>query len=86
MGKLYPWQSCYQDALLELDADELRVKIGRAVAELEKRSQELVFSQDSESLTERQAIADAFNGLEAIRRHELAMPFDTGGQMRPITA
>lgn len=85
-AKLYLWQASYQDALLELDSAKLPSKIGLAISELENRSRELMFSEDAEAFSERQAIADALNGLEAIRRHELAMPVDIGGQIKPIVA
>lgn len=85
MAKLYSWQLSYQDALLELNPEELRTKIDRAISELEMRSRELMFSQDAGSFTERQAIVDALNGLHAIQRHELVIPFDKGGQVWPIS-
>ena len=84
--KAFSWQGSYQDALLELDPAELCRKVARAVSELEKRSQELMFTNDAESFKERQAIADALNGLGDIQRHELTVPFETGGAIRPIVA
>jgi hypothetical protein len=86
MAKVYTWQRSYQDALLELDPAELHTKIGLAVSDLEKRNRELMLSQDAEAFSERQAIADALNGLDSIRKHELAMPVYSGGQMRQISA
>ena len=74
--KIYSWQQSYQDALLELNPPELRAKISRAVSELEKRRRELIFTQDRESLAESQAIIDALNGLGAIERFELSIPFE----------
>jgi hypothetical protein len=86
MKKIYSWQHPYQDALLELNPPELRAKIGRAVSELEKRRQELMFARDKESLVERQAIIDALNGLGAIERFELRMPFEPGCVSQPSIA
>ncbi len=76
MQKVYPWQQSYQDALLELNQTELRTKIARAVSELEKRIRELMPAQDADSVTERQAIADALHGLGALKKIELPAPFE----------
>jgi hypothetical protein len=78
MKQVYSWQQAYQDALLELNQTELRTKVARAVSELEKRRQELMFAQDKASLAERQAIIDALNGLGAIQRFELSVPCEPG--------
>lgn len=80
----FSWQQSYRDALLELNPAELRAKIARAVAELERRSQELMFAQGEEAVAERQAVADALNGLGAIQRHELTTTLGTSGQTRSI--
>jgi hypothetical protein len=76
MTKIFTWQQSYQDALLELDPVEIRTKISRAFAELEQRNRELMFRRDAEALAETQAIADARNGLRAIEKAELTMPFE----------
>ncbi|MFZ3340902.1 MAG: hypothetical protein WA213_08475 [Terriglobales bacterium] len=76
MEEIYSWQQSYHDALLELNPAELRVKIIRAVSELERRNRELLSAQEAESLAERQAIVDALNGLGAIERFELLAPFE----------
>jgi hypothetical protein len=72
--------------LLELNPAELPAKIARAVSELEKRSRELMFTQAAESLIERQAVADALNGLRAIQRTELSMPFEIGDSRQSASA
>jgi hypothetical protein len=82
----YSWQQSYQDALLELNSAELHAKISQAVSELEKRIRELTFVQDVESIAERQAIADALHGLDAIRRFELAAPSEPGRPPQPTIA
>ena len=82
MTNLYSWQQSYQDALLELNPAELRAKIGHAVSELESRIRELMSHQDAETVAERQAIRDALNGLHALERSELTMPFETGSPRR----
>ena len=86
MTKLFPWQRSYRDALLELNPVELRVKINRAVSELQNRSRELMFAQDVQSLIERQAVMDALNGLDSIERYELTAPFEALIPSRPATA
>lgn len=86
MKKIYSWQQPYQDALLELNPPELRAKISRAVSELEKRRRELIFARDKESLVESQAIIDALNGLGAIERFELSVPFEPRFPSQPSLA
>lgn len=85
MTNFYPWQQSYQEALLELNPAELRANIGRAVSELENRIRELMSNQDVETVAERQAIRDALNGLRAVERSELTVPFKTGSPKRPTT-
>ena len=86
MKRDYCWQQSYQDALLELNHVDLRAKISHAVSELEKRIRELRLVQDVESIAERQAIADALHGLDAIRRFELAVPSEPGRSPQPSIA
>ena len=86
MTKAFSWQPSYQDALLELNPAELRTKIRRAILELETRSRELAFVQGAESAAERQAIADALNGLGAIERFELTVPCESVNPNRPTLA
>ena len=84
MTKAFSWQQSYQDALLEMDLAVMRTKLSRALSELENRNRELMLAQDAESVTERQAITDALNGLRAIERSELTVPLNTGGLQRSI--
>jgi hypothetical protein len=84
MMKVFTWQQSYQDALLEMDPVEFRTKTRRALAELEQRNGELMFSRDAESLSELQAIVDACNGLRAIEKTELTMPVETADPRRSI--
>jgi hypothetical protein len=84
MTKIFTWQPSYQDALLETDPLEMRTKLSRAFAELEQRNRELMFSRDAESLDERQAIADACNGLRSIEKTELTVPVEALSQRRSI--
>jgi hypothetical protein len=86
MKRIYSWQPTYQDALLELNPAALRVKIARAISELEKRKRELMLAQDKKSLAERQAIVDALNGLGAIERFELTVALDPGCPPQPSIA
>jgi hypothetical protein len=86
MTKAFSWQQSYQDALLEMDLAVMRTKLRRALSELENRNKELMFAQDAESITERQAITDALNGLRAIERSELTVPLEAGGLQRSILA
>ena len=86
MTKIYFWQPSYRDALLELNPAELPAKIARAVSELQKRSRELMFTPGEESLFERQAVADALNGLRAIQRFELAVPLEIGDSRQSTSA
>jgi hypothetical protein len=86
MMEIYPWQQSYRDALLELNPAQLQSKIARAISELEIRSWELMFTQAADSLIERQAVADALNGLRAIQRFELSVPFEIGDSRQPTNA
>lgn len=86
MTKAFSWQQSYQDALLELNPAELRIKIRRAILELEKRSRELALVQGAESGAERQAIADALNGLGAIEKFELTVPCESVSPNGPAVA
>lgn len=67
----YGWQRSYTEAMLELNPSELPAKVRLAYEELHRRSKELMFARDAESMTEWQALADALNNLTAIQKHEL---------------
>jgi hypothetical protein len=76
MTRIFTWQKSYQDALLEMGPVEMRTKITRVSAELEQRTQELMFRRDAESRIELQAVADACNGLRALEKTELTVPVE----------
>jgi hypothetical protein len=67
----YAWQRPYVEAMLELNPSELPGKVDFAKEELHRRSEELMFARDAESMAEWQAVADALNNLTAIQKHEL---------------
>jgi hypothetical protein len=84
MTEVYCWQQSYRDAVLELSPAEMRTKLARARSELEQRNMELICAQDENSREERQAIADALNGLRVIERSELTVPLETVTPRRPV--
>jgi hypothetical protein len=84
MTGVYCWQQSYRDAVLELNPVEMRTKLACARSEIEKRNEELRLAQDENSRAERQAIADALNGLRAIERSELTVSLETVTPRRPV--
>jgi hypothetical protein len=83
MVRVYCWERAYRDAVLELDPAEMRTKITRAFAQLERRSREVMFTHEAD-LTERQAIIDAVNGLRTIERFELNGLSETGSSQLQV--
>lgn len=68
----YPrWQASYRDALVELDQDKLLERVSQAERVILNRLQTL--SPSSESLMERQAIADALANLRCLKRETLGL-------------
>jgi hypothetical protein len=78
----YAWQSRYADAMLELNPSELAAKVKLANEELYRRSKELMFARDAESMAEWQALADALNNLTAIQKHELGATKEADNRQR----
>lgn len=66
-----PWRDLYAAAMLELDPDILRQRIGAARAAMQRRTGELTGSNRSGSSTEeRQQIADALENMRTLERVE----------------
>jgi hypothetical protein len=64
---LYPdWQKPYQQAVLELDAQQLKARITAAEMAIANRLQAM--NGDANTLAERRAIDDALSLLRALRR------------------
>lgn len=69
----YPnWQKPYLDAMLEMNPDRLKDRIACAEAAILLRLGELAGSPDSQG--ERQALADAQNGLLVLKKETSAPP------------
>src|SRR5215469_162186 len=63
----YPrWQTCYRDALIELDQDKLIERVRQAERAIVDRLE--VLPTCRESLTELQAIEDALANLRCLKR------------------
>jgi hypothetical protein len=68
MGEIrFPWQETVLSALMELNPERLADKIDTAFNAIERRSAELDGSADS--FDERVALQDAFNSLNAVKKH-----------------
>ena len=63
----YAWQELYEAAILETDDGKLAKRLPVAKAAIDARLQELHMGHQV-TLEERQAISDALNGLDGLRR------------------
>ena len=69
----YPtWQRPYQEALLEVDKQQLLEKVLRAEEAIFSRLQQLQRAPDSHA--ERRAIEDALSSLRFLKKDQLAFP------------
>jgi hypothetical protein len=67
MTMTYSWHESYRAALLETDWTRMQERVEVAESEIHKRQR--VLSEDHGGTPEeRQAIADALNGMKALRR------------------
>jgi len=73
----YPWQELYEAAILETDDAKLLRRLPEAKASIDARLQELQTDHGGTS-EERQAISDAFVGLNVLRRDLQARSQETG--------
>jgi uncharacterized protein YunC (DUF1805 family) len=83
MTQDFPWRKLYQDAMLELDRIKLQEKIEAAHAAMQQRMEELTMGgyYNSDSLEERQSLADAMHGIRTLRKLELK-PLNEAGSPR----
>jgi hypothetical protein len=63
----YPWTDSYQTAILETNDEQLPTRLLAAKAAIDRRLHELQ-SDHGGTPDERQAITDALNGLNLLRR------------------
>ena len=72
MNASLPWQKAYMDAVLETDDSKLPQCVMAAGNAIQSHAMEL--AQDNQGTPEeRQAVADAFNGLSILRKERLRL-------------
>jgi hypothetical protein len=73
MTSTYCWYEPYKTALLETDATKIRERIQTAEAKIQDR-QRVLAEDHGGTPEERQAIADAMNGLKALLKESAEWP------------
>lgn len=83
MKQNFPWRKLHQDAMLELDRTKLQERIEVAHAAMQQRMEELTMGDygNSDSLEERQSLADAMHSLRTLRKLEFK-PLSESGSPR----
>jgi hypothetical protein len=67
MSTPYPWETRYEEAILETDRSKMRARIVIAQAAIDCRLNELAADHHG-TADERRMIADAVSGLNVLRR------------------
>jgi len=85
MISTYDWHEPYRAALLETNGTKMRERIPTAEAKIQDRQR--VLAQDHGGTPEeRQAIADAINGLKALLKESAEWPALQPPNSRPTTS